>query len=236
MIYDGFDFSTLLKVEEIERCPVPSVSNDIVSIPGGCGGVFIGTSLESARVRVKTFSIARSGDYATRRSNLERSCRKIAGALVKGSPRKLILHDRPDLWNWAIIDGEPDFERYLAGMEMTVEFVLPDPVWHGRLHSDDFENGAGHVNVVGTWPTRPTITVHTSATSLTLQIDGYDFEISDTASLEGPITIDSQERTVSRPGGIVMCSLESDFPEWTRGQHEVVCPAPFSVEWEERWL
>lgn len=235
MIYDGYDFSHLLTVEDVRRPLLPDVELD-TSDSGGPGTVLKGASLGPSQVEVDVRMIAGFRDPMGRRLGLEQLRRNVAARLWKGGLRKLVLHDAPDLWNWASLTGSTDLERFLHTGGTTLVWYCPDPAWHGKEKSKSCDGGQVQVNVGGTYATAPVVEVETQGSEATVYFDGKAFRAEGNIASDDPLTIDAPASDCWKGDAYVAVNIMDSYPAWEPGLHTVQCSLPFTVRWEERWL
>ena len=234
MIYDGFDFSGLLKVEAVRRPLAPSVAVSTVDVPGVPGAVFRGVAIEQTPIEVDVRIIAGRGTADDRKVGFEMKRREIAARLVRESPCPLVLPDAPDLTSMAVLSGSTDLDRFLHTGGTTLLFSRPDPIDYGAERSESCDGGELSVWVDGTWRTYPVLEVDTSDGNVFVEFDGAPF--SAFGGSKGTVVVDAREPAARQDGTTLITNITEDFPTWEPGPHTVSCDDPFTVRWTERWL
>lgn len=229
MIFDGYDFSHLLVVEEINRPLMPRIDNRTVSLSGD-GSRTAAVRLEAGEIEVKVRIIECS------KSEYEKARREIAGRLWGREARKLVLHDAPDLYNMAYVADSTDVDKLLNTGGVTLRFHCDDPVSYGMEQSRSCEGGTVWCNVGGNFTTAPIIEVTTDASNAVVYVDGNPMTALGTVSGDQPLTFDCVTHEVTKGDAVVKMSIFDDFAEWEAGTHAVECELPFTVRWVERWL
>lgn len=229
MIFDGYDFSHLLKVEEIRRPLMPPVSNDTVSVNGD-GVRTASVKLEAGEIEVEVRIIERS------KADYEKARREIGGRLFGRTPRKLVLHDAPDIYNMAYVKDSTDVDKLLNTGGVTLRFHCDDPVSYGMEQSRVCEGGTVWCNVGGNYKTAPVIVVTTDKSDAVVYSDGVPMAALGTLTGEQPLTFDCVTHEVTKGDAVVKMSILDDYAEWEPGTHAVACDLPFEVRWVERWL
>lgn len=235
MIYDGYDFSRVLKVEYVHRPLMPGVSTESQG-SSGTGESFGGASLDPETIDVDVRLIAGFRDPDGRKIGFERLRESVAGKLWKGKLCKLVLDDAPHLWNWAVVQGNTDLERFLHTGGTTITWYFPDPVWHGVERRLSSAGGTVWCNVVGNHATAPVVEVETQGSAATVLFDGATFRAEGNVSSADPLTIDAVEKDCYKGDSYVKVNIFDSYPAWEPGMHKVECDLPFTVRWDERWM
>lgn len=237
MIFDGFDFSHMMKVENVERSLVPdmTVSSEAVGSPGE---VFKSTSMGARTLKVDVRIIAPARDLDGQKMSFEMTRRVIAARLARTTLCDLVLDDAPDVRWRAVLNGSTDLDRFLWTGGTTLEFYSPTPWAFGKTRTKDSPGGEVGCNVLGNVATAPVVTVHADASDFTVYFDEVPFALGGNVTSSSPVVIDAANnpRTTTKGGAVVKVGIECDYPEWTPGMHTVSCDHPFTVEWEERWI
>lgn len=238
MIFDGFDFDSLLKVEDIDRPLIAPIDADVDELSAD-GGVFQNWRLSTKEIAV-TVRLMRPDPTYTLDQGFEKTRRKLAGLLYRRTPCKLVLRDAPDLYELATMTDSSSIEKFVYSRTTTLNFVCPEPASYGRLQERTTSTGKLTCEVDGTYPTAPVVDIEAQG-PVTITFDGAEFEI--TGAKKGMVTLDARNphsfatgHKVYQDGYNIAFSIFSDFPVWEPGEHEVKCEAPFRVRWEERWL
>lgn len=237
MIFDGFDFSHLMKVEGVERSLVPdmSVSSEAVGAPGE---VFKSTSMGARTIKVDVRIIAPAKDLDGQKMSFEMTRRVIAARLARTTLCDLVLDDAPDVRWRAVLNGSTDLDRFLWTGGATLEFYSPTPWAFGKARKKESPGGEVGCNVLGNVATAPVVTVDAESSDFEVCFDGVPFQLGGNVTSASPVVIDAANtpRTTTKGGATVKVGINSDYPEWATGLHTVSCQHPFTVEWEERWI
>lgn len=125
MIFNDFDFTTLLTVEKITRLPIAPI-NHYESFPKGKDGSWFNTaSLSTNRITVQCRIIKKN------RVEAQEALRVIAGNLFTREPKRLELRDDPLKHNYAIVERTSNFETFLHTGFFEIDFKCPDPYAYG---------------------------------------------------------------------------------------------------------
>lgn len=238
MIYDGYDFSHLMRVETpVGRSLLAEMAVDTESM-GRDGEVYKSASLSALTLDVPVRIIAGQRDLCGQRIAFETMRRMIAGKLYRTKPCKLVLDDAPDVYYMAMLTGSTDLDRFVWTGGTTLTFISPKPWAYGSTHTKRSDGGSVQCNVSGTFRTCPVVTVETQGSTVTVLFDGAAFNVSGTVTSADPVVIDAteDEHTATKGGAPLKVDIMCDFPEWEPGLHTVQCSEPFTVEWVDRWL
>ena len=236
MIYDGYDFSQLMKVEAVHRSLLPELSVETATIPGRDGSVFRSTSLGSLVLSVDVRLMTPVSGIENQKAAFESLRREVAGRLLKASPCDLVVDDAPDLTYMASLRGSTDLDRFLYTGGTTLEFLCMDPWGRGRSVSRSFLPSDGSsdgltVNV----GTAPVVVLKTSDSNASVDFDGASFNVFAMAG-SGDIVVDCEKKKASQGLLPVTVDINSEWPSWSPGVHSVSAPCEFVVSWSERWL
>lgn len=235
MIYDGYDFRPILRVEKIDRPIMASVDADYDRYSGMDGGVLGSVRLEPLKIKVTVCAIRPPGGRGT--EWFEGVRRELSRRLFRREPRKLVLHDAPDLYNMAVLSDDTDVDDLVTAGRCELTFLCPDPVAYGKEERREAPAGAElTVEVGGTYRTAPVIEVQTDGSAETVTVDGEGMSALGTLAGDQPLVFDCGSREVRKGAAAVKMDIMDDFAEWEPGRHTVSCDKPFSVSWRERWL
>lgn len=240
MIYDGYDFSQLMKVEAVHRSLLPELSVETATIPGRDGSVFRSTSLGSLVLSVDVRLMTPVSGIENQKAAFESLRREVAGRLLKASPCDLVVDDAPDLTYTASLRGSTDLDRFVYTGGTTLEFLCMEPWGRGRTVKRTFvpsETGPGKmtVNVGGNVATAPVVVLKTSEANVSVEFDGIPFNVFAMAGA-GDVTLDCELRKAYQNSVPVTVDINSDWPTWDPGVHSVMTPCESSVSWSERWI
>lgn len=238
MIYDGFDFSDLLKVETpIGRSILPPIEASGDSFSGMPGQSLSAVGMDALELTVPVRIIAPFKGDAEQKMGFEHLRRVIAGHLWKSSPRPLVLDDAPDVYYMAVLSGTTELERFRYTGGANLVFLCTDPVAYGKRHvKSGAPNEELSVRVGGTWTAFPNFEFDVEGYGMpSVTFDGAAFNMYGHSN-GGPVTVNSAERYAEQDGEAVTVDILSDYPQWEPGVHTVVSSTPFTVEWNDRWL
>lgn len=236
MIYDGYDFGHVLRIDGIHRPIMPGVDVQTDDLTGD--GARLGTvRLEAAEIEVD-IRLYRPFEEVGTREGFERARRLLQRRLLRRSPCKLVLPDAPDIYNLAVLDGSTDLERVAWNGTGTLTFLCTDPRGYGALRRRSSAGGTAslRVNVGGSYQTCPVITLTAGTANLTVMNDGLTMRVLGDESVTDPVVIDCLQHACTVGGETVMLDALDDYAEWEPGVHELQCDYPFEVEWREMWL
>lgn len=238
MIYDGYDFSALMKVETpVGRSLLAEVQVETEAM-GRDGEIYKSASLTSLKLDVPVRIITPAHDVDGQRVAFEDVRRLIAGKLWRKTPCELVLDDAPDLTYMAVLQGSTDLERFVYTGGTTLSFLSPKPYGLGREKVERSADGTAWCTVSGNTSTFPVVEVESQTSDFTIYFDRVPFVLGGTLSGADPVIIDATEdaRSCTKGGAAVRVAITSDYPEWEPGRHQVSCDHPFTVAWRERWL
>lgn len=246
MIYDGYDFSNLLKVESVHRSILPSVSVETATIPGRDGSVFRSVSLGELTIDVDVRLIARVEGLDSQKRAFEALRRKVAGLLLRTAPCQLVVDDAPDLTYTAMLEGGTDLDRFVYSGGTTLSFKCMDPWGVGRTvrrsaqptaseEGNDVSPAVMTANVGGNYPTAPVLTFPGDSTMVQATFDGAVFSAYGRAGA-GDMVVDAAAKKAYQGEHPATIDINCDWPVWEPGLHTVSSNDAFTVEWSERWV
>lgn len=161
MIYDGFDFSGLLRCNPSRRL-LPPVSAASLSMPGADGQLAGAVTLGAMTVQVSARVLGRSSECLgfERFAELRRA---LAGRLLRREPAWLVLDDDPTMRLRALMVDAPELDAWWPGASVTLRFRCDDPVAYGAARSVELAEGTSEVVVGGTYAASPTFEVRARA-------------------------------------------------------------------------
>ena len=237
MIYNGVDFSQWMRCGATKRV-LPPVDNVTTENASGVGASFLRRKLQPLVIPVFCrLTLGREKpkeEVATIR-------RRMAAALLPGSPAMLVLDDEPERSYMAVVSSCDDLSSLGPSGSFRVEFTAHDPIAYGNDLSADV-SPAMSVMVDGTYETRPVFRLKsTSGGSSRVKVANQDtgaFVQLDAAANQGAsVIIDMEDETVTVNGNPCPVTLSSDFFALDPGlNHIQVTGATGTVEWTERWL
>ena len=153
LVFNGFNFSDLVFVEEIRTPLTPLISYSQQRIPGRTG-VRLGNRQIGARlieVDIRMIESARADvtDVAT----------IVAGRLMSDGLAKLATRRDRDRWWMAVYVGEPDLAQFHETGFATLEFLAPAGTMYSDEVTEQLSVGENTVTVQGTYETTPVVTV-----------------------------------------------------------------------------
>ena len=236
MIYDGYDFGHILRIDGIHRPVMPDVdvkSDDL----SGDGARLGGVRLEAAEIEVDV-RLYRPFEEVGTREGFERARRLLQRRLLRRSPCKLVLPDAPDMYNLAVLEGSTELERIAWNGTGTLSFYCADPRGYGAVRRRSSQGGTSalRVNVGGSYPTAPIIKVTAGTANLTVMNDGATMRVLGDEMVTEPVVIDNLQHACTVGDDTVMLDALDDYAEWSPGVHTLQCDYPFEVEWREMWL
>lgn len=246
MIYDGYDFSPLLKVERVVRPIVPDIAANTADVPGKDGSTVQGVSMSPLTISVDVRLIARVPGAGNQRSLFESMRRELAGRLMKPGPRDLVVDDAPDLTYRAVLNGSTSIDKFVYTGGATLEFLCEEPYGVGRTvrrsaspsqsaSEADAEPALVRANVGGNYPTAPVVTFDGEEASYQALFDGELFSVYGSAGA-GDLVVDCARMRAYQGDYRATVDINCDWPSWEPGVHTVQSADAFSVEWSERWV
>lgn len=236
--YDGYDFTGLLLLEEINRPIMPPVESTTIATRDGTvtSDVKLGAITINTVVRLMDFNPA--PDHF---KNLAAMRRQAAGLLFRRTPCRLILPDEPDLYWMGYVKDSSELTNLSKTRQATLNWYCDDPLGYGPLSTEISSGGSVELLVAGTWYVSPIIAIDADG-PVTIKFDDEDFEI--TQSVTGDLFIDARNPNYEPTGhsvfdgnlNAVSYNIYNNWPLLGPGIHTVECDRPFVVEWRDRWL
>lgn len=235
MIYDGYDLSKLLSVENIDRPILPEISVEADDKAGDGSRV--------RRVRLASMEIGvdvrlSCPKYAmSLRKGFDDLKRELGKRLLRRKPCKLILDDRPDVYGLAVLSGTTDLTKLVHTQTARLQWYFEDPVGHS-VRGGDVSSDGGTIEcyIDGNYPTAPVIEFQSEHSNDAILIDGYPMRSEKAPAESGLLVFDCANRKTTKDGVTVQLNLEDDYAQWEPGSHYVSCDRPFRVRWENLWV
>lgn len=130
--FGEYDLSKVLRIDTIER-PVMDIANTFLEVKGSANR-FLRNKPEGKEIIVTATYRAREGhdeDADLFQVLGDGSASSLARMLYTKEPTKLVLGDRPQLFDMAVIDGEVSAERFFYITKYKMKFVSPYPYSFG---------------------------------------------------------------------------------------------------------
>lgn len=178
------------------------------------------------------------------------ACRNaLSAALIVDEPKRLLLPDDVTRSYLAMYQGDDAITISESKTELTLSFLIVDPIAYGATHELAITDGDKHEIVVGgTQPTYPRFSIDASHASGTVGIvitkygadDVPDKLVKISASV-GVIIVDMErERAYTQGASAARIDLSSDFFSLTDGDKvRITCNASgwsARMSWEERYV
>lgn len=233
--YAGRDFSPYLQAELIEP-PAHALEPRAFPVPGRPGALLLGCELPPREVRLRLHLDAGSqmteGELSRLRALLRAwLCEPGGGDLVVPGEGALT-------WRDAVVTGVSDWDTLFEGGSCAVDFTCYDPVAYGEARSC---TGTG-LEVLGTWPTFPAVTLTATAGFAVKMADGAGryVLVERTFAAGDEVVMDFAAESVTAGGEDASADVcvESTFFSLSPGAHVLTfsgCSA-HEVAWTERWL
>lgn len=234
MIYDGFDFSGLLRCNPSRRVAAP-VSARSVQVPGMDGELPGEVLLGPMAIEVDATVVARVRGHE-RFAELRRL---LASRLLRREPAWLVLDDDPSVRYRALMTDAPELSGWWPGASVTLTFTCHDPVGYGRRARVALSEGANEVLVGGTYPARPVFTVQArpgEAVRVGETAGGRHVQV-DAAQGAREVVVDCGLRRATSGGEAAPVTLTSRYFELAPGTAELTLSGGAgTVEYDERWV
>ncbi|RKO63663.1 distal tail protein Dit [Caldibacillus debilis] len=112
-----------------KRPPWPSLTRNILTVPGRPGGYLQGTEIQP---RIIEIPIVIEGQNI---GDLQKLKEDLASWLVTDEPKELVFDDEPDRTYYAVVDETIDFDEIAYLGQGTIRFLCPDPYKYGPLRT-----------------------------------------------------------------------------------------------------
>ena len=233
--YAGRDFSPYVQAELVE--PAAHVLEPrAFPVSGRPGAVLLGSELPPREVRLRLHLDAGSQMAAFELSRLRALLR--AWLCVPGGGDLAVPGEGSLTWRGAVVTGVSDWDSLFEGGSCAVDFTCYDPVAYGAGRSC----AGTELEVLGTWPTLPVITLTATAGSAVKVADdaGRYVLVERDLSAGDEVVMDfaSESVTVDGEDASADVGVESAFFSLAPGTHVLTfsgCSA-HEVAWTERWL
>lgn len=235
MVFDGYDFEALLRVNPTRRL-APPVTDQTVEVPGRPGAVFMRQQINPLAIPVHAELRGRMRDHR----DLAALRRLISSLLVRDEPCRLILPDEPGLSYDAKLTDPGELDTLWVTGEADLTFTAYDPIAYGQARKATLASGTTHVETGGTWPSSPVLTLTATGSGYVrvTDVDSGDYVLlAQSAASGATVTIDMAAQTAKVNGSLAAVDTSSDFFDLDPdGASVKVQYASGSMEWEERWL
>lgn len=227
--YDGVDLTDKLVVEKIDR-PFVVSENSSLNIPGYPGELFRKNQLGSKTINVSCRLFA---ENLSNLLELEDELKKI---LIKPTPRKLVLRDRPDKYDLAILDGTMGLDKMIRTGLLNLSFLSPS----GLSYSSDISDGT---NNIGTAPTPWILKGVASGGQIKISDTKHGLTVvldDDFLNTDDEVEIDAEQEIIKINGNLNMHALyfESAFWDLKIGENEIKVEglSSYDIKYRARWL
>lgn len=238
MIYDGFDFSQVLRCNPARRVMAP-VEVGSLDVPGMDGAIPARARLSPASISVSARVLPRVGWHV----GFSDFRRMLASWLFRREPAPLVLDDDPGVSYMAVMADAPELSGWWEGSTVELSFTAYDPVGYGRTVSVPLPEGASSVLVGGTYPTWPVFRVSARAGASVRVADadsGLYVQVpaaAGSAAREVVVDCSPRSRRAVTSGVQSAVTLGSRFYPLEPGvRHLTVEGGAATLEYAERWL
>lgn len=124
--FANIDLTDYCKVLNVKRDIMPKRVNFSKEIPTMNGSHYTGYRYDTRSIEIEI------GIVAEDRVDLRKKIRKLADILNVESPSILEISDEPDLYCYAVPDGETDYEKLFNTTTTTITFLCHDPFYYSK--------------------------------------------------------------------------------------------------------
>ena len=233
--YAGRDFSPYVQAELVE--PAAHVLEPrAFPVSGRPGAVLLGSELPPREVRMRLHLDAGSQMTGLELSRLRALLR--AWLCVPGGGDLAVPGEGALTWRDAVVTGVSDWDTLFEGGSCAVDFTCYDPVAYGAARSC----AGTELEVLGTWPTLPVVTLTAAAGSaVKVADDAGRFVLVEREFFSGDeVAMDfaAESVTVDGEDASADVGVKSTFFSLAPGAHVLTfsgCSA-HEAAWTERWL
>lgn len=233
--YAGRDFSPYVQAELVEPA-AHALEPRALAVPGRPGALLLGCELPPREVRLRLHLDAGSQMTPGELSRLRALLR--AWLCAPGGGDLVVPGEGALTWRDAVVTGVSDWSSLFEGGSCAVDFTCYDPVAYGTARSCT----GVELEVLGTWPTLPVVTLTAAAGSAVKVADDAgryvlverDLSAGDEVAMDfaaESVTVDGEDASADVGVGSAFFSLAP-------GAHVLTfsgCSA-HEVTWTERWL
>ena len=234
-MYNGHDLSEYVTAELVEPAG-HALSPRALAVPGRPGAALLGCELPPREVRLRLHLDAGSQMTPGELSRLRALLR--AWLCAPGGGDLVVPGEGALTWRDAVVTGVSDWDTLFEGGSCAVDFTCYDPVAYGAARSC----AGTELEVLGTWPTLPVMTLTAAAGSAVKVTDGGGrfvlVERDLSAGDEVVMDFAAESVTVDGEGASADVGVGSAFFSLAPGAHVLTfsgCSA-HEVAWTERWL
>ena len=233
------ELTDLCVVSDLRTSLLPrSVSTE--DVPGRDGSLFTGARLSPRTVTLRMTTRGRTPAAKREASRL------LAQALNVSEPTKLEFSFDGGLYYLAVPESSGDGTWYAHADGFDVSFLIPDPVMYGADRSVSINNAnATTINVGGTYPTLPTVSVVAARggtgnvyTIMHNEASQY-LQASVPTSSSHAVIFDCAKRVLTVDGATKAMPVLADWIALTPGTNTLQRTAgsgAYVVRWTERWV
>lgn len=233
--YAGRDFSPYVQAE-LEGPAAHALEPRALAVPGRPGALLLGCELPPREVRLRLHLDAGSQMTPGELSRLRARLR--AWLCAPGGGDLVVPGEGALAWRDAVVTGVSDWDTLFEGGSCAVDFTCYDPVAYGAGRSC----AGTELEVLGTWPTLPVITLTAAAGSAVKVADdaGRYVLVERDLSAGDEVVMDfaAESVTVGGEDASADVGVESAFFSLPPGAHVLTfsgCSA-HEAAWTERWL
>lgn len=235
MIFNGVNFEDYVVVENIRRRFLPPLTPTGTAVPGRIGHLYKRTSIEPAPIEVDIRIIEETREEAQDKADI------VAGLLVTDTPKRLELRDRPGKHNYAILEGDMSYEKFLNTGFVTLTFICYDPISYSN---DIFEyTNISGVNLMnnGTAPIKNAtieveMTENKESLMITLNNTNEKIFIEETLVQGDIVVVNLFEEYVKVNDIFTKVHLDSDYFKIPVGEYKITSSSGImGIKYREGW-
>lgn len=130
--FNGVDLSTFVRITDIKRDITPPKELTTQNVPGMRGIYLSGSTMKERYVEVSIMFLEKKLE------ELRKKVREFSNIINTDEPKKIVFHDEPDVYYYAILTGESNLQETLAVGTATITFMIPDPIAWGADKEAEF--------------------------------------------------------------------------------------------------
>ena len=133
--YAGVNLNDYCKVLNIKKSVLPPRENFSKAIPTMMGSYFTGFKYGEREITIEV------GIVAISREDLAQKIRALANVLDVKNPSKLEISDEPNLYYYAVLDGDTNFEKKFNTTQFELKFKCHNPIAYSKTWKTFQPNG-----------------------------------------------------------------------------------------------
>lgn len=238
LIFNGFNFKDLLKVEKVEMSLLPQIENTSQKIPGRAGAVFRKNNLGIREIIIYCRIIKNN------KQEVFDFRRRLSSLLYTERPEILRFRNEKNLYYKAILDGDIKYSTSRKSAEVILKFVAHDPFGYSDIKTIKGTDNVVYFNYDATYETSAALHFELTSSADTFMVQDLTstkfVKIINNFSPGAKVKVDCINNFIEINGEKSMRLLDykSDFIKIKKGENRWAFSqrVNYEITYQERWL